>query len=203
MAGSLSRSFRYRSCAAVAAAGLVLALAGCSDDDPKPGTDEGPSTSPSAASSEATPTEDPSPTAAAATGVLLKKQHATINAPEGWQKLPDLLEFATEANPPTGKGAVRLTQLEFPGGEVPIDQQAEAALQSRLGDMKREADVDLDGVTFWHISGTPRKTDSHLDAYGVITDGFQTTLDFEFENSVPEAERQQIIDESLATFAWR
>ena len=69
--------------------------------------------------------------------------------------------------------------------------------------MKREPDVDLAGVTFWHISGTPRKTDSHLDAYGVITDGFQTTLDFEFENSVPEAERQQTIDESLATFAWR
>jgi hypothetical protein len=196
-----------RTATAAALAGLVLALAGCSDDDPSADPDKSPptsatSSSPSGESSQA-PTDDASPSATPATGILLEKQHASINAPEGWTQLPDLLEFATEANPPTGKGAVRLTQLEFPGPEVSVDLQAESALKSRLGDMKREPDVDLAGVTFWHISGTPRKTDSHLDAYGVITDGFQTTLDFEFENSVPEVERQQMIDESLASFAWR
>jgi hypothetical protein len=128
--------------------------------------------------------------------------HATMNAPKGWKKLDDFLEFGTEANPPTGLGAVRLTQLEFPGPQISIDLQAKAALQARLGDMKRQPDVEIAGLTFYHLSGTPNK-DSHLDTFGVLNDGFQTGIDFEFENKVPAAERQKIIEESLASFTWR
>jgi hypothetical protein len=128
--------------------------------------------------------------------------HATINAPKGWKQLKDFLDFGTEANPPTGTGAVRLTELEFPGPQISVDLQAKSALQSRLGDMKREPDVEIAGVTFYHLSGTPNEF-SHLDAFGVLNDGFQTGIDFEFEKKVPEAERQKIIAESLASFTWR
>ncbi|GAA4730839.1 hypothetical protein GCM10023350_12680 [Nocardioides endophyticus] len=204
MSGSVSHPARSRAYAAVAAAGLVLALVGCSDDDPKAGAEETPSAtaSPTADSSEPSPTEEASASVTPATGVLLDMPHATINAPKGWKQLEDFLDFGTEANPPTGTGAVRLTQLEFPGPEISVDLQAKAALQGRLGDMKREPDVEIAGLTFYHLSGTPNK-DSHLDTFGVLNDGFQTGIDFEFENKVPEAERQKIIDESLATFTWR
>lgn len=204
MSGSVPHPFRSRAYAAAAAAGLVLALAGCGDDDPKAGAEETPSASPSPteASSEASPTEDASASVTPATGVLLDMPHATINAPKGWKQLEDFLDFGTEANPPTGTGAVRLTQLEFPGPEISVDLQAKAALQGRLGDMLREPDVEIAGLTFYHLSGKPNK-DSHLDTFGVLNDGYQTGIDFEFENKVPEAERQQIIDESLATFTWR
>lgn len=202
MSGSASRSSRPRAYAAAALASLVLILAGCSDEEPKAGAEDTPSAKSSATSSGATPTEDASPSVTPATGVLLDMPHATMNAPEGWKQLDDFLEFGTEANPPTGIGAVRLTQLEFPGPQVSVDLQAKSALQSRLGDMKREPDVEIAGLTFYHLSGTPN-ANSHLDAFGVLNDGFQTGIDFEFENKVPEAERQQIIDESLATFTWR
>jgi hypothetical protein len=204
VSGSVSRRIRTRVATAAAVAGLVLALAGCTDDDPKPGADPSPSASasPDGESSGATPSADPSPSATPATGVRLHMPHATMNAPEGWKQLEDFLKFGTEANPPTGLGAVRLTQLEFPGPQISVDLQAKSALQSRLGDMKREPDVEIAGVTFYHLSGTPN-ANSHLDAFGVINDGYQTGLDFEFENKVPEAERQKIIDESLASFAWR
>ena len=202
MSGSVSRRTRTGVATAAVLVGLVPALAGCTGDDSEPGAGKSPSASPSAASSEATPSDDPSPSATPATGVLLDMPHATMNAPKGWKPLDDFLAFGTEANPPTGIGAVRLTQLEFPGPQISVDLQAKSALQSRLGDMKREPDVEIAGVTFYHLSGTPN-ANSHLDAFGVINDGFQTGMDFEFENKVPEAERQRIIDESLATFTWR
>jgi hypothetical protein len=202
----VSRSIRTRVIAAATLGGLVLALAGCTDDDPKPGAGKSPSASvsasPTAESSEASPTGDASPSVTPATGVLLDMPHATMNAPKGWKQLDDFLEFGTEANPPTGTGAVRLTQLEFPGPQISVDLQAKSALQSRLGDMKREPDVEIAGLTFYHLSGTPNEN-SHLDAFGVLNDGYQTGIDFEFENKVPEAERQKIIDESLASFTWR
>jgi hypothetical protein len=199
----VSRPSRSRAYAAATVAGLVLALAGCSDD-PEPGAEETPSATatPTEDSSEATPTEEASASVTPATGVLLDMPHATINAPKGWKQLKDFLDFGTEANPPTGTGAVRLTQLEFPGPEISVDLQAKAALQGRLGDMKREPDVEIAGLTFYHLSGKPNK-DSHLDTFGVLNDGYQTGIDFEFENKVPEAVRQRIIDESLATFTWR
>jgi hypothetical protein len=197
----VSRRIRTRVVAAAALGGLVLALAGCTDDDPEPAAGTSPSASPTE-SSEAPATADPSPSANPATGVLLDMPHATMNAPKGWKQLDDFLKFGTEANPPTGIGAVRLTQLEFPGPQISVDLQAKSALQSRLGDMKRQPDVEIAGVTFYHLSGTPN-ANSHLDAFGVINDGFQTGMDFEFENKVPEAERQKIIDESLASFTWR
>jgi hypothetical protein len=202
----VSRSIRTRVIAAAALGGLALALAGCTDDDPEPGAGKSPSASATTESSEAesseAATDDPTPSATPATGVLLDMPHATMNAPKGWKQLEDFLEFGTEANPPTGIGAVRLTQLEFPGPQISVDLQAKSALQSRLGDMKRQPDVEIAGLTFYHLSGTPNEN-SHLDTFGVLNDGFQTGIDFEFENKVPEAERQKIIDESLASFTWR
>lgn len=215
MSGSVSGPFRCYAgavrlrpgAAGLVLAGLVLVLSGCTDDDPKASADESPSPSvtsstPSTESSEATPTEDASASVTPASGILLDMPHATINAPKGWKQLADFLKFGTEANPPTGTGAVRLTQLEYPGAQISVDLQAQSALEARLGDMKREPDVDVAGVTFYHISGTPDKY-RHLDSFGVITDGFQTAIDFEFETAVPEAERQKIIEEGLASFAWR
>lgn len=198
MSGSAHTPFRVRACAAAALA--ALALAGCTDDSSAPSATSSPAGDESA---EATPTEEPSATVTPAAGVLLKMPHATINAPAGWKQLPDFLAFGTEANPPTREpGAIRLTQLEYPGPQIPLALQARAALKARIGDMKREPDVEIAGVTFFHISGTPN-ADSHLDAYGVLHDGYQTGVDFEFVNSVPEAEREKIIEESLATFTWR
>jgi hypothetical protein len=204
VSGSVSRSIRTRVVAAAALGALVPTLAGCGGDDHEPGADNSPSPTATAESSTAessAATADPSPSVAPATGVLLDMPNATINAPKGWKPLDDFLDYSTEANPPTGTGAVRLSSLEFPGPEIPLDLQAKGALKSRLGDMKRQPDVEIAGVEFYHLAGVP--TDfSHLDAYGVLHDGYQTTIDFEFANEMPETERARIIAESLASFTW-
>jgi hypothetical protein len=200
----MSRSIRARAVAAAAAASLVLALAGCNGDDPKAEPDPTPSSSSTASPSttaEASPTGDASPTVAPATGPLLKMPNATINAPQGYKPRPGLVSTNTEANPPEGVGAVRLSALPTVGPELPLDVQAKNAVGVGDGKLKRLPDVEIAGVTFYHLAGSLRSY-SNIDVYGVDHDGYQTGIQFEFMKDVPDAERQQTIAEGLASFVW-
>ncbi|WP_028642992.1 hypothetical protein [Nocardioides sp. URHA0020] len=204
----MSRSAHPQLTAAAVAAGLVLTLAGCSDDDPK----ADPSSKPSLSASSSAPSGSTSPTATAeaspsvspATGPLLKMPNATIKAPKDWIQASDLIDIATEANPPSASlSAVRLGSIEYTGPTIPLDLQAESAIDSyaERGTLKRLPDVELDGVTLFHVAGSPRKG-IHLDAYGVRQDGWDTDVQFRFDRAFTPAQRKEIIAQSLATFDW-
>lgn len=191
---------------AAALAGLVLVLAGCNDSDPQADPTTGPSSSSSSSSPSGSATTDPSesssPTVPAATGPLLKMPNATINAPKGYKKLPDLVDFATEANPGDGTyGAVRLNALEYEGPTLPLELQAKAVLKVSPKEMKRQDNVEIAGVEFWHLRGNTNF--SHVDKYGVRDNGYDTTIEFEFLKEVPAATQEKVIAESLASFTWR
>ena len=199
----MTRTARARAAVAVVVTGLVLALAGCNDDSKSgPDTTSSPTTggSPSATASTS-PSADATPTIAPAAGPLLTMPNATINAPKGWKKLPDLVRTNTEANPRQGAGAVRLSALPIVGPELPLDEQAKAGLGFN-GKLKRVGDVEIDGVTFYHLVGSLRSY-TIMDIYGVDHDGYQTGIEFEFDKAMPKAERQQTMAEGLASFAWR
>jgi len=199
----VSRPVRRRIAVATAVLGLTLALVGCNDDDPQADPTKDPTTSTSPSESATTdPSESSSPTVPAATGPLLKMPNATINAPQGYKKLPGLVDFTTEANPGDGTyGAVRLSALEYEGPTLPLEEQAKAVQAVQPKEMKRQPNVEIAGVEFWHFAG---KTGfSHVDKYGVRYDFYDTTVEFEFVDGVPASEREQVIAEGLASFTWR
>jgi hypothetical protein len=124
-----------------------------------------------------------------------------MNAPKGWQQSEDLADFATEANPANDVGAVRLSSLEYDGPTAPLDVIAKAALTTQRG-FKRLPDVEVAGVTFYHLSGAPTAY-SRMDTFGTRHDGYETSMDFELRKDVPAAEREKIVAEGLASFTWR
>lgn len=202
----MSRFDHSRTVAATAVAGLLLALTGCSGDDPGSKPEPSPSASSETASeaasesASASPTEEASPTIAPATGPLLKLEGAQMNAPAGWKPLPDIVEFATEANPPTGIGAARLNSLAFPG-TVPLDDMATSALKgSDKG--KRQPDVEIAGEEFYHLAGKISDF-RYYEEFGTVANGYQVIISFDLQPEMPAAERQQLIAESLASFAWQ
>lgn len=187
---------------AVIALVLGVGLTGCGDDDP--GAD--PTDAPSTSAADASTSASASPSVEAATGPLLTMPNATMNAPEGWKKLPDFADFSTEANPPGALGAARLSALELPaaGSELSTALQAQAALESDSDERKprRLPDVEIGGEAFYHLAG-PANDTLYTDSYGSMARGYQTTIDFEFERSVSPAERERLVAASLATFTWR
>ncbi|GAA4697174.1 hypothetical protein [Nocardioides conyzicola] len=189
---------------AAALAGLVLALTGCNGSDPEADPTTSPSSSAASPSDSGStdPSESSSPTVPAATGPLLKMPNATMNAPKGYKKLAGFADFTTEANPSDGTfGAVRLSSLEYAGPTLPLDLQVKAVLKVATSKMTRQDNIEIDGVELWHLRGSTGY--SSVDEYGVRNDGYETSIDFEFQKGTPASTRDKVIAESLASFTWR
>ena len=194
---------RPRAVVAAAVIGLVLGLAGCTDDDPS-GADD-PSTSPSATSSNSTG-GDPSDTASAspsvtpASGPVLKMPNATINAPKGFKATKDVVDFSTDAASPDFTSSMTLSALEYAGPTLPLDQLVKAGQKTYQG-YKRLPDQEIDGVTFYHLAGLQDRYTTE-DVFAVRDSGYETTVTFALDRQMSPAEREQLIAESLASFRF-
>ncbi|GAA1789249.1 hypothetical protein GCM10009795_038750 [Nocardioides hankookensis] len=195
---------RPRAVVAIAVLGLTLALAGCNDDDP--GTKADPTTSPSASSSgdstSASPSDDASPSVAPATGPQLKMPNATMNAPEGYKRTKKIVDFSVDASSPDFTSSVTLMALEYAGPTLPLDLMYDAVKDSyEKKGYKRLPDQEIDGVTFYHISG---KRDRYAveDVFAVRDNGYETTIRYALDPKIPAAEREQLIAEGLASFKF-
>ena len=206
----MARSLRSRTTAVSAAVLLLLASTGCNGgSEPEAGptaSASGPSesSSPSASTSES-PSDEPTPSAtvAKATGPLMKLDGIQMNAPAGWKQLPDIVRFATESNPPSGIGAARIGSLEFPGDGGTLDSQAKVAgKSSTAGKTKRQPDVEIAGVPFFHFAGEIGDY-RYYEEFGAISHGYQVTISFDLDPQLSTAEKRKIVDESVATFAWQ
>jgi len=181
--------------AAVVTLSLGGLLAGCA------GGDDDPATASSTSSSSSTPTSSPTPTVAPATGARLTQPSATMNAPDGWKHLDDLVDFQDTAGAP--KGADVLSLYEMPLGSGTLTEAAQNSRQNKSfkPPPERLADVELDGVPAYHLSG-PIDRFSRIEEYGALYRGRVVTVEFQLTNG-PAAERRALVDSALASFHWR
>lgn len=179
--------------APLVAASLLLAglLAGCGDggDDPE----ATPSSTPGDVASSA-------PSVEAATGVLVDLDRVRMRAPDGWRKNDPLSTFLLKVDDPSGFSSVSLSDLSAVG-EVSLQQQARTALQS-FPRAEAVEPVEIAGVPWYHITG-PQDRYTTVDQFGTIHNGSEAVIEFGFDNEVPEAEQQEIIDSVLATVEWK
>ena len=192
---------RPRAVVAIAALGLVLGLTGCNSDS-SGGSD--PTTSASSDSSGTDPSEttsdSASPSVAPATGPVLEMPSASINAPKGYQATKDIVDFSTDATSPDYTSSITLTALEYAGPTLPLDLLVKAVKKNYKG-YKRLPDQELDGVTFYHLSGL-RDEYTTEDVFSVRDSGYETTIRFTLDRQMSPAEREQLIAESLASFSF-
>jgi hypothetical protein len=185
---------------AALAAVMALGLTGCtgSGDDPAE-ADPGASGSPSSTSSENRESEgavDP------ATGDRLEQPSATMNAPDGFVHLPDLMDFQDSAAPRGNTSVVNLS--EDPGWrDATLDEAATTSRRTKsFTPPRRMPDVELGGEPAYHLSGKVNSFNA-FDEYGAVRGSRLVTVSFELETSIPKARREQMIASALATFAWQ
>lgn len=190
--------------AGAAVATLLLLGAGCSgDDDPGAGPTDPASTSASSGAPTDAPTDDPTASVEPATGPLLKIKGVQMNAPQGWRQTTDIVTFHTQAAPASGIGAARLNALPFFGDAPSLDRQVRISLKAEEEiQPKRQPDIEIGGSDFYHLAG-PISDAIYYERFGTTDRGYQVTISFEFDRDLPEAQRQRLVEASLASFAWR
>ena len=191
---------------------LVLLLSGCgggSDASAGP-TDPASSSSDAADSPSSAPSTDESPsstpTVVPATGPLLKQEHATMNAPTGYRRQPDMVPFETSAGSKQlgSIDVVSLSQMPW-GDDANLDEAVRLTIKTSWPDgprPKRLEDVDLDGVPAFHLAG-PAGEYKVLEEYGALYDGDLVHFTFVLDNINSKAKRRAAIESALATVRWR
>ena len=213
----MTRTRRHAVWATLAA--VVLAgTAGCGDDgpgkaegDPTPGAsapsspDE--STSGSTSGSTSAPTSGSSspatPSLTPASGIQLTEASSTIRVPVGWAPTPEIVAYASGASDSRSRNSVDLVDSGDISGNAPLDLQAETALHHLPEGAKgsRLPDVQLDGVTAFHIHYTVPGDRSEYDTITTVRKGRNVGLDFILERK-NAASNPDLIASVLATFTW-
>ena len=186
---------------AVAAAAVLLLAAGCGDG--------GGGASPPDPSASGSPTES-SPhglhvtqrVGRAASGPLLDGGSATVNAPEGYKLMEDLVSWLKTAQEPTGFSRVSLAVTPS-AGTVELDELARVAQKSAFEgkDGKRLPDTEVGGVDFYRVAG-PGKGGLYVEELGTAYNGELVKVIFELDDLELSAGSAGLMDSVLASFAW-
>jgi len=188
---------------ALPVAALVLFLtAGCNGDGEPDPPDESPSGG-ETTSSTPSPTDSPSPTVEPASGpeMVPEEGGAAMRAPEGYTLMPQSLNTAVSAEDPQARGFVTLSVLPS-AREGDLDELARIGMKRFDGKPTRLPDVEIQGVTFYHLAGE-NAVGLHQDHYAAAYENKLATLQFNFFSSeFSKQQRQEIIDSVLATFEW-
>jgi hypothetical protein len=184
-----------------ALAGLlgVLALAGCSDDDPVE-PDPAPSADGTDASSSptdtATTTESAEPVVEPASGPEMAGDNAAMRAPEGYQ----VSEFGFGIFNAEQRGTT-LTLADL--GQVAIStprQLAGNGLENFRGRPEVSYDAELGGEPAYEAVG--RDSSGPYVEYGSIRGGNAVLVSFAFPAGASEDEQDALIASVLASFSW-
>lgn len=190
---------------------LVLLLGGCgggsdaSEEPADPASSSG--TAGEAAGSDASTGETPSSTSTVepATGPLLKAEHATMNAPTGFRRQPDMVPFETSAGG-SHRGSVDVVTLgEMPwGNDENMDEAVRLTIKTWADGPrpKRLEDVEIAGRPAFHVAGPSGKYTA-LEEYGVLYEGDLVYFTFSLDDINSEAYRRAAVESSLATVRWR
>ncbi len=194
--------------ARVACCGVLLAaLAGCTGGDPEPkASDPTAATSSPAPPASQSPTESPS--VAVATGPLLKMPTVEAHAPAGWEKLDQLVPLADTAGDPKGFSSITLSEVDS-FDDSTNDELVKIAhdLGLNKGEVVHREDVEVVGVAMYRIVSKEKPTKSFenitYEELGTVYNDQVISIIFNLARSIPEAKRQQIRDEVLASFVWK
>ncbi len=184
----------------------VLALAGCGDD-PSEGPDAEPtgqssSSAPSESPPESTPAAEPTPTVAPAAGDPMELSNVAVRAPKGFVVDPpnmSYLRFAFERG-----GVQSIALANTPAINVlPLRKQAVISIRSHVYSTLPTIvePVEIGGVEMYHYAGQVNDNE-YVEEYGAIYDGSQISLNFLLSPTMPEAERQELVDSVLATLTF-
>jgi hypothetical protein len=188
---------------ALPVAALVLVLtAGCNGNGDASPPDES-AGGDATTSSTPSPSESPSPTVEPASGpeMVPDEGGARMRAPKAYTLMPRSLNTAVSAEDPQARGFITLSVLPS-AREGDLDELARIGMKRFDGKPTRLPDVEIQGVTFYHLAGE-NAVGLHQDHYSAAYENKLATLQFNFfasEFSTPQ--RQKIIDSVLATFAW-
>ena len=187
----------------------VLALGtacGGSDEPESQPTDE-PTSSPT--SETTAPTDEPTdPTetegsVAPATGPVLKMPLSSINAPQGWKVLDQLVEFQKDAGDDDTSSLITLSEIDAFRGYAPPEELVKAWFKTSPYPLKPKVqpNVVIDDVEFYHLAGDVMKLD-YLEEFGAVVQDKIVTVVFHFSPEVAPPERQEIIDSVIETFEF-
>jgi hypothetical protein len=123
-----------------------------------------------------------------------------VRVPEGFKHLSQMADYQDSA----GQKLTVVNLLEdasYTG--VTLDEAASSSRRSKsFKTPERLEDVELDGVPAYHLHGV-RYSTVVFDEFGALRDGHLVVVDFSQPRDMTEAERQKVIESSLATFQWR
>jgi hypothetical protein len=193
---------RWRIRASVGSLALLAALAGCTSDDSPPDTT--PPSTPSTSTGDPTTSPTPTPSVAPATGPRLDTTDASVRAPEGWLKKHGALSFSIFAADPKSGSSVGIEDLHTGETTTTLDQMAQTVIDgtSYGHKPKRLPNTTLDGIEVYHLAG--RIDDlQYLVEYGAIYHNSAVYFSFVLTKTIPNDERQEIVDSVLATFRWK
>jgi len=185
-----------------AAAGVALMCAsGCDGDSQADPGDGSSSTSAAPSPTGSTGSGTASPSVRPATGPKLSPQGASVRAPAGFRKEPDLASFQKSASDPESFTQVTISVVATAAEPGP-DELAEIARNSAFKGNGQVLDtVELGGVDFYHVSGAGRGG-LHLEEYGAAHEQMLVKLVFEFDNDLTPSARGDLMGPVLASFAW-
>lgn len=189
----------------------LLLTAGCSDEDPPTPEPTGAATpdptptatAPSEPTEPPASTGTPEPTVSPASGPLLRQEHLSLHAPEGWVVTEENDTITGFAQDETLLSTVMIGEVEdlSPGAPVDLDEMARDSVEN--GAYLRDPEIlephEIAGVLWFHTSG--QIDDAHYeDAFGTITDGvlLEITVTSLVEILSPR-EHQELVDSILAS----
>lgn len=187
---------RRTSIAALVVAGLLSTGCGGGDDQPAPSVT--PTSSASSGTTDPTPTE---PAVEPAAGFLIDLDRVRMRAPDGWKKNDPLSTFLRQAYDPETPSTVALSDLSAVS-DTPLQRQAEIAADRGRSRTEIVDPVEIAGVEWYHVTGRDDRFTT-FDKFGTIHNGSEAVIEFGFDDEIPEAEQQEIIDSVLATVEWK
>lgn len=200
-----SRSRRWPVAVVLAAA----LLSGCDDGsstsaDPTDPTGTAPATSPTTSESvSASPTVTPND------GPLLANPTVELRAPAGWKKQKAVVRTEASATyygqHDDSNGLISLGwQMDW-DSDATLDQLAKNVRHTfgSTFDIERGPDVEIAGDPAYHFTGTASGGLQLFDSFGTHRDGRFVFIDFYVGKDTSEAERQEIIDGTLASVRWK
>lgn len=194
---------------AVSALLAVLLSAGtaCGGSDDPGATPSASVTSPTESTSESTspdPTESATTSVEPATGPALDMKLSSVRIPDGWRVMDSLVSTQQDGADNDTASTVSLGEIDAFGGTPSADELARNVLETNPFPMDPEVQptVEIDGVEFYHLAGKVQKLD-YLEDFGAVVDDRIVNLTFHFSPEISPAERQEIVDSVLATFAWK
>jgi hypothetical protein len=138
----------------------------------------------------------------AASGPLLRTEHASIHAPEGFRVLDDLVSWLKTAQDPDGYTQVSLASRPATG-TTDLDDLARIARDTTSFPRapRQLPHAELGGVEVYHLAGVGN-ADLYFEEFGAVSGGVRLTLQLKVDRRLPATERTELVESVLASFAW-